>query len=124
MIEQKRCAVSGVVDTDLETIKSKICSIIHERLGIADIGDSQPCDTDSTMKSYLSCKTITLNSKNIEYTEEFHLSDRCVPCKEVIDTLKKLDAIDIAIVLTVYRLGQYSYYMAEPYLVREYLGTC
>lgn len=123
MIITRYSAANDIVDTDIHTIKAKVAGIIHENLATADIGDSEPCDCDQTLKHYLGCKKITINNKNIEYQEEFDVSGYPM-CDEAIKTLNKLDAADVRVVLTVYRLGQYSYYMAEPYLVRSDLGAC
>lgn len=123
MIITRYSAANDIVDTDINTIKAKVAGIIHENLTIADINDSEPCDCDQTLKRYLGCKKITINNKNIEYQEEFSISGYHM-CDEAMKTLRKLGATDVCVILTVYRLGQYSYYIAEPYLVREYLGAC
>ena len=123
MIITRYSAANDIVDTDINTIKAKVASIIHSSLVTADIGDAEPCDCDQTLKRYLGCKRITINNKNIEYQEEFNISGYPIH-DEAMKTLRKLGAIDVCVVLTVYRLGQYSYYMAEPYLVRSDLGAC
>ena len=61
---------------------------------------------------------ITLNSKNIEYKEEYMLSDYGMDA-DLEARLSKFKFADILIGLTIYRLGSYSYFNVEVDYMRE-----
>lgn len=61
---------------------------------------------------------ITLNTKNIEYKEEYFLSDWGFDA-DLEKKLSKFEFADILIGLTIYRLGSYSYFNVEVDYMRE-----
>lgn len=65
-------------------------------------------------------RTVALNDKNIEFENTFLVSEYPESgLDEYRWALKKLHLGDIIITLTVYRVGQYSYYIAKALVCRE-----
>lgn len=65
-------------------------------------------------------RTIAINDKNVEYENTFLISE-CPASgrEEYVLALNKLHLDDIIITLTVYRVGQYSYYAAKAMVCRS-----
>lgn len=114
MIKEIPSAYKGTVTTDIENIKGEIASAVLHKLEQLDISKEKAekqswKEHDSDLRMLFGSKYITLNTKNIEYQEEYYLSDYIMNDK-VKEILFLLDWADLYLTLTVYRLGQYSYY--------------
>ena len=85
---------------DIDSIKMVVLDSLNHRL------DREP---DSILTAG---KQISINSKNIEYSETFIMSDY-VASSENNKKLKGMNIVDIIISLTIYRVGQHSYFAAS-----------
>jgi len=124
MINTIPYAYKGTVNQNIENIKDLVVDYIRSDILRIDIPlDEKPerqtwQEYDRDKIAVFGDKQITLNSKNIEYEEEFKLSDY-VMTSEINERLWFLDWTDIWVKLTVYRLGQYSYWVATVDYVRK-----
>lgn len=124
MIKEIPSAYKGTVTTDIENIKGGIASAVLHKLEQQDIPRAKEekqswIEHDSDLRMLFGAKYISLNTKNIEYQEEYYLSDYVMNDK-VREVLSFLDWDDLYITLTVYRLGQYSYYNVKiDYVLRD-----
>jgi len=114
MIKEIPSAYKGTITTDIEIIKGEIASAILHKLEQLDIPKAKEekqswKEHDADLRMLFGSKYISLNTKNIEYQEEYYVSDYVMNDK-VKEVLSFLDWDDLYITLTVYRLGQYSYY--------------
>ena len=108
--------MNGVVNIDIDKIKFNIADYLYRKIEEADIPHVKEekqtwQEHDADLQMLFGRKHITLNSKNIEYEERHCLSDYVMSDK-VKEKLFYLDWADIEITLTIYRLGQYSYWNA------------
>lgn len=124
MIKEIPSAYKGTVTTDIEIIKGEIASAVLHKLEQLDIPKAKEekqswKEHDSDLRRLFGSKYISLNTKNIEYQEEYYVSDYVMNDK-VKEILSFLDWSDLYITLTVYRLGQYSYYNVKiDYVLRD-----
>lgn len=124
MIKEIPSAYKGTVTTDIEIIKGEIASAVLHKLEQLDIPKAKEekqswKEHDSDLRMLFGSKYISLNTKNIEYQEEYYVSDYVMNDK-VKEILYFLDWSDLYITLTVYRLGQYSYYNVKiDYVLRD-----
>lgn len=123
MINTIPYAYKGTVNQNIENIKDIITDYIRKDISSADIPSKKLerqewSEFDKDRSLIFGDKSITLNSKNIEYEEEFNLSDY-VMTSEVSEKLFLLDWVDVCVKLTIYRLGQYSYWVATVDYVRR-----
>lgn len=124
MIQEMQSAFKGVVNINIENIKSSIVESIYHRLDNFEIPNEKEekqswQEHDADLRMLFGNQHITLNSKNIEYEESFCLSDY-VMNNHIKDVLFYFDWTDLDITLTVYRLGQYSYYNVKvDYVMSE-----
>ena len=123
MIREIPSAYKGQLNTDLENIKGEIAEAVLHKLEEFDIPKAKEekqswTEHDSDLRMLFGSKHISLNTKNIEYQEEFYLSDYVMNDK-AREALFYFDWADLHIMLKVYRLGQYSYWNAEVYYVLQ-----
>ena len=121
MIKEIPSAYKGDVTTDIENIKGEIASAVLHKLEQLDISKEKKekqswKEHDSDLRMLFGSKYISLNTKNIEYQEEYYLSDYIMNDKAK-EALFYFDWADLSITLIVYRLGQYSYWTAEVHYV-------
>lgn len=121
MIREIPSAYKGVVNTDIENIKGEIAEAVLRKLEELDIPKAKSekqswTEHDSDLRMLFGSKHISLNTKNIEYQEEYYLSDYVMHDKAK-EALFYFDWSDFSITLIVYRLGQYSYWTAEIHYV-------
>ena len=124
MINTIPYAYKGTVNQDIENIKNDIIDFVRKDIMSANIPLNEKPERQ-TWQEYdadkfiiFGDKKITLNSKNIEYEEEFNLSEY-IMTNEISERLFMLDWKDVWVRLTVYRLGQYSYWVATVDYVRR-----
>lgn len=121
MIREIPSAYKGVVNTDIENIKDEIAEAVLRKLEELDIPKRKAekqswTEHDSDLRMLFGSKYISLNTKNIEYQEEYYLSDYVMHDKAK-EALFHFDWSDLSITLIVYRLGQYSYWTAEIHYI-------
>lgn len=121
MIREIPSAYKGVVNTDIENIKGEVAEAILHKLEELDIPKAKSekqswTEHDNDLRMLFGSKHISLNTKNIEYQEEYCLSDYVMHDKAK-EALFYFDWSDLSITLIVYRLGQYSYWTAEVHYV-------
>lgn len=118
MLEAKVCTFGGTVkNMSLFDIKDHICALIKG--SIEGFEEKQPKDNFGIDYRYwinsrlLGHKEfVNINSKNIEFSTSFHLSEHIMSDK-LLKKMRELNIADVLVLLTVYRLGQYSYFAAE-----------
>lgn len=122
MINTVRSAYKGVLNRDIGDLKWDVCKYLREQIMSADFPmDSEPsCDMDfaDIMQKIFGHAHIVLNSKNVEYQEEYMLSDYGLDA-DLVRRLNKFKFCDILIRMTIYRLGSYSYFNVEVDYMRE-----
>ena len=128
MIRNVEYFVRGCVgDQNLGEIEDKVMDLAVAAILNFDDGselDFNPKDAPLTFYNGLERdifhnKAFNLNDKNIEWENTFTLSDYPISCREDYQaSLRRLHIGDILIELTVYRVGQYSYWSARAILVR------
>ena len=122
MIREIPSAYKGVLNCDIGDLKWNICRYIREQIMSADFPvDAEPsCDMDyaDIMQKIFGHGHIVLNSKNIEYQEEYMLSDYGLDA-DLEKRLSKFNFADILIKMTIYRLGSYSYFNVEVDYMRK-----
>lgn len=126
-MERKQSMFGGALqNADIESLKHKICDYI--RVTIMRFNKEYPCSAPLPDKFFWLSKNLfnghglDINSKNIEYKEWFCLSD--TPTDDVvIQKMNQLGFVDVSVQLTIYRVGQHSYWTAEPTLVQPALDT-
>ena len=121
MIREIPSAYKGTVTTDIENIKGEVADAILHKLQEFDIPKAKEekqswTEHDADLRMLFGSKYISVNTKNIEYQEEYYVSDY-VMCDKAKEALFYFDWSDLSITLIVYRLGQYSYWTAEVYYV-------
>ena len=87
MIKEIPSAYKGTVTTDIEIIKGEIASAILHKLEQLDIPRAKEekqswKEHDSDLRMLFGSKYISLNTKNIEYLEEYNLSDYVITSSE------------------------------------------
>lgn len=116
MIRTINSAFNGKLGCDIQSLKWEICRNIRDTLVNGDfVIDAEPsCDMDNShnLQKIFGHGHIMLNSKNIEYEEDYKLSDYGDDAEQR-KVLDKLKWEDIFIRLTIYRIGSYSYFNAE-----------
>lgn len=116
MIKNVRSAYKGVLNCDITDLKYNICQYLRDQILSADFPmDSEPsCPMDfaDIMQKIFGHRHIALNTKNVEYQEEFMLSDFGLDA-DLEKRLSKFKFADMLITMTIYRLGSYSYFNAE-----------
>ena len=122
MIKTFNSAFKGKLLGDIPALKHDICQAIHELLVDIDyVIDAEPsCDIDHArnLQMIFGHGHIQINTKNIEYQEEYLLSEFGDDADQR-NTLNKLKWEDIFIRLIIYRLGSYSYYGVEVDYIPE-----
>ena len=124
MINTIPYAYKGTVNQNIENIKDIVTDYVRADILRADIPLNEKPERQTWQEydmdkiAIFGDKKITLNSKNIEYEEEFSLSDY-IMTNEINQRLFYLDWADVCVKLTVYRLGQYSYWVATVDYVRK-----
>lgn len=122
MINQIRSAYKGVLNRDITDLKYDICKYLREQILSADfpVREEPSCDMDyaDILQKIFGHGHIALNSKNVEYEEEYLLSDYGLDA-DLEARLRKFKFADILISLTIYRLGSYSYFNVEVDYMRE-----
>lgn len=124
MINQVRSAYKGVLNRDISDLKNSISQYLREQILSADfpVKEEPSCDMDYSeiMQKIFGHGHITLNSKNIEYKEEYLLSDYGMDA-DLEARLDKFKFADILIGMTIYRLGSYSYFNVEvDYMLKDH----
>ncbi len=114
MIKPIPSVLRGLCNIETEHLKGNIAEWVTAKIKEADIGREKLekqsfFEHSDDLHRIFGDNHITINEKNIEYIESFYLSDY-VMCDKVKEKLWMLDWSDIFITLTVYRLGQYSYW--------------
>ena len=116
MIKSINSAFKGQLSCDIQSLKWEICRNIRDVLVNGDfVIDAEPsCDMDNNynLQKIFGHGHIMLNSKNVEYEEDYKLSDYGDDAEQR-KVLDKLKWEDIFIRLTIYRIGSYSYFNAE-----------
>ena len=121
MIERIESHMQGQVrDMSIEDIKEYIVRFItnrYERLFSEKIGDKdwEPVDK-SRYAAYLMFGQehfVSVNSKNIEFVESFHYENFAPMTEDQEKMIKKGWVKDFLIQLYVYRLGSFSYFIAN-----------
>lgn len=134
MIETKRSVYRGALNGD--TIQSKVQFIVEDldfRLRTMPgpkssdvVGNKFAFDMKLFDESGLSIKVISVNRKNIEYEESWDLST--YPITMVAEQkLKDWGFADLLLAVTVYRIGQHSYYTCDidvEYPMKDEQETC
>ena len=121
MIREIPSAYKGTVTTDVENIKGEVAEAILHKLQEFEIPEAKEekqswIEHDSDLRMLFGSKYISVNTKNIEYQEEYYVSDYVMNNKAK-EALFYFDWADLSITLIVYRLGQYSYWTAEVHYV-------
>lgn len=121
MIREIPSAYNGIVNTNIENIKGEIAEAILHQLQDFEIPEAKEekqswTEHDNDLRMLFGSKHISVNTKNIEYQEEYHVSDYVMNNKAT-EALFYFDWADLSITLIVYRLGQYSYWTAEVHYV-------
>lgn len=121
MIKEIPSAYKGTVTTDIENIKGEVAEAILHKLQEFEIPKAKEekqswTEHDSDLRMLFGSKYISVNTKNIEYQEEYYVSDYVMNNKAK-EALFYFDWADLSITLIVYRLGQYSYWTAEVHYV-------
>ena len=123
MIKEIPSAYKGVVNIDVETIKNEVAEAVLHKLVEFSIPNAKEEkqsweEHDSDLRMLFGSKHISINTKNIEYQEEYYVSDYIMNNKAK-ETLFYFDWSDLSITLIIYRLGQYSYWNAKiDYVMR------
>lgn len=119
MLEPKVCTYGGTIKSlSLDELKDALYNRIKG--DILSFSESVPENVEQLVnyptwinsRLFKEKNFITINSKNIEYSTSYHLSDY-IMCDELKNKMAKLKIADVIVLLTVYRLGQYSYFCAE-----------
>lgn len=121
MIKEIPSAYKGTLTTDIENIKGEVAEAILHKLQDFEIPEEKAekqswTEHDSDLRMLFGSKYISVNTKNIEYQEEYYVSDYVMNNKAK-EALFYFDWADLSITLIVYRLGQYSYWTAEVHYV-------
>lgn len=118
MLEPKVCTYGGTIKSlSLDELKDALYNMIKGN--ILSFSENISKDAERLVDYPIWINTrlfkeknfITINSKNIEYSTSYHLSDY-IMCDELKNKMEKLKIADVLVLLTVYRLGQYSYFCA------------
>ena len=116
MINTIGSAFKGQLGCDIQSLKWEICKNIRDVLANGDfVINAEPSsnmDNYDNLQKIFGHGHITLNSKNVEYEEEYKLSDYGDDTEQH-KVLDKLKWEDIFIRLTIYRVGSYSYFNVE-----------
>lgn len=116
MINQVRSAYKGVLNCDITDLKDNICQYLRGQILSVDfpVKEEPSCGMDfaEIMQKIFGHGHIVLNSKNVEYKEEYMLSDYGMDA-DLESRLSKFKFADMLIGLTIYRLGSYSYFNVE-----------
>lgn len=116
MIKTTRSALKGELKGDINTLKYEICKFIRDRLVHIDfpIKEEPSCDMDYAhyLDEIFGHDFIMLNTKNVEYVEEYLLTDFGDDAEQR-HMLNVLKWSNIFIRLTIYRIGSFSYFNAE-----------
>lgn len=119
MLEPKVCTYGGTIKSlSLDELKDALYNMIKG--DILSFSENISKDAERLVDYPIWINTrlfkeknfITINSKNIEYSTSYHLSDY-IMCDKLKNKMEKLKIADVLVLLTVYRLGQYSYFCAE-----------
>ena len=108
----------GLCNIEINHLKGNIVDWVVAKIKEADINTEVKAEKqsfvehDNDLRRIFGDGHITINEKNIEYVESFNLSDFIMSDK-IRERLWVLDWADIFITLTVYRLGQYSYWTVK-----------
>lgn len=121
MIEQIPTHIQGQVNnSNLNEIKDHIVDMIehnYEKTLDPKVSDTNKSSIDkSTYAAYLMFgqeHRISINSKNIEFSESFHYENWRPQTEQMTNMIKRGVIKDFLIRLFIYRLGQHSYYAAE-----------
>lgn len=121
MIEQIPTHVQGQVNnSSLNEIKDHIVDIIeynYEKTLDPKVGGTNRSPIDqSNEAAYLMFgqeHRISINSKNIEFSELFHYENWRPQTEKMTNMIKRGIVKDFLIHLFIYRLGQHSYYAAQ-----------
>ena len=116
MLESKKSVFQG-------TLKNKSLNEVQEYIWINIVNNiksfdcalpKEECDYGYWINRHLFGpeRFIHINSKNIEYTSTFHLTDIILDSK-TCEEMKRLKIADVLISFVVYRIGQYSYFSAD-----------
>lgn len=102
--------------SNINEIKETITSALKSRLEKTLPYDSKSKNYESAWFECTNTKSISLNTKNIEFTETEFLFES-MPIKDSVkeEIRKCYKLVDIAIQYTVYRLGDTSYLIAEVF---------
>ena len=117
MIKPISSVLRGLCNVETEQLKGSIAEWVIAKIEEADVGREKAekqsfVEHDNDLRHIFGDNHLTINEKNIEYIESFYLSDYVMSDK-IKEKLWILDWSDIFITLTVYRLGQYSYWTVE-----------
>lgn len=122
MITQLVSHIYGeLTNKSVEDVRANICQCISSAFESSCVNVENPENlTPKQASDSIRCKMfgpnryISVNSKNIEYGETLHFVNFGLPLSQTVqEKLEKGFVKDFLIQLTVYRLGQYSYYSAE-----------
>lgn len=117
MLEAKNSTYGGaVMNMSIYDIQENICEKVKG--DIMSFNSELPDMDDSSYGYWIQNRLfggeryIHINSKNIEFSTSFHLRD-FIMSDRLLKKMESLYIADVLIMLTVYRLGQHSYYSAE-----------
>lgn len=110
MIEPIKYFIKGEVGTQsIEEIKGLGIEVLSNRLSSLATNDEDGLFPE---------KFIHINKKNIEFGESFHITDY-IMTSEMNKAIKGLGYSDVLFIITIFRLGSYSYYAISGKLLRE-----
>ncbi len=117
MIKRKECFESGALgNLTINDVQEYVRCRLRESIMLCDTPKLETLDTIrySEWLNELFCKkkTITLNDKNVEYSENFWMVHGWGCDAEFQRGLTKYDISDINVELIIYRIGSYSYWAA------------
>lgn len=118
MIKPMYSVLRGLCNIEMEHLKGNVAEWVLAKIDEADINTEVKeekqsfVEHDNDLRRIFGDDHITINEKNIEYIESFNLSDYVMNNK-IKEKLWVLDWSDIFITITVYRLGQYSYWTVK-----------
>lgn len=117
MIKKLECFENGALgQLSIDQVREYIRERLREKIITCDNDklDTLCAEQYSVWVNDLFCnkKVVSLNNKNIEYSEDFFVVKGGGLDAEFCKALNRYDISDIHVNLFIYRLGSYSYWMA------------
>ena len=129
MINKLECFENGALgQMSVEDVREYVRQRIRENIIMCDTPklDTLCVENYSVWVNDLFCnkKVISLNDKNIEYSENFWVVNGWGLDAEFGKALARYDISDIRVNIFIYRLGSYSYWMAVCHISTENDPKC